>query len=756
MSLNSQTLIGLGIFAFGLIGSFMFAINTEGKKLVFTESSRLIRQTGDNAVSDLTSRSKEVAGLTRTLGITSEQLPKSETTFKNFIPKIIDFQGDLGIAGGGVWPEPYKFNSNVARRSFFWGRELDGTLKYYDDYNQSGYHNEDWYVIARYLKPGRCFWSRSYVDPFSQQPMVTCTIATQEGGEFSGAVTIDVKLEGLQAFTESWQKKTNGYVFIVDRDNKFISFPDPKLVQRVEKDSKGKTKTEFILASELAAVKPQFSPIAEALAGVNQEMLQQARQMPNYKPETAANLERASYQINQQQAELMSVILADPLGGKTDSNRLLKQFELKDDWLLQEKSTVYIFHVPNTYWKLVIVKPVAESVAVADSIAQFLINRVAFIVALGALLALVAVKFRLLKPIQSLSQAAKEIEHNPSQLSGSEWEQELPTERRDEIGSLAQTFSNMAVQLKQSFATLEKQNQDLAQTKEQLKAVIDAVPGSISWIDSGGLYIGVNRYLAENWNLSQDAFIGKEVGFLTGNSQLAEFMRQFLASSQESASQVIEIEVNESPRYYLIAAQKYQQAEGKATVSVGIDVTERKQAEEALRIAESNYRSIFENALEGIFQSTTYGKFIRVNPAMASIYGYESPAAMIGDITDIDTQIYVDYDNRKEFKRRLTEYGQVKNWECQVYAQDGSTIWIEEDTRSVYDSQGNLLYYEGMIQDITERKRREADLQKQLEELRVEIDHQKREQEVAMITQSEYFQELQEEIAEVNLDEFWS
>jgi PAS domain-containing protein len=81
--------------------------------------------------------------------------------------------------------------------------------------------------------------------------------------------------------------------------------------------------------------------------------------------------------------------------------------------------------------------------------------------------------------------------------------------------------------------------------------------------------------------------------------------------------------------YYLIAAQKYQQ--GTGTVSVGIDITEHKQVEEALRIAEENYRSIYENALEGIFQSTPEGTYISVNPAMARIYGYDSPKDMVAN-----------------------------------------------------------------------------------------------------------------------------
>lgn len=482
-SLNSQTLIGLGIFAFGLISSLILAINTEGKKLIFKESSRLIQQTGNNAVSDLYVRSQEIAGLTRSLGIATERLPKSQVTFSEFMPELIDFQGDLGIAGGGVWPEPYQFDPKAEKSSLFWGREVNGKLRFYDDYNLSktGYHNEEWYVIAQYLKPGRCFWSGSYVDPFSQEPMVTCTVATENAGNFSGAVTIDLRLEGLQAFTESWREKTGGYVFIVDRDNKFISFPDLDLVKRTKKDSQGQTTTSFITASELAKNKPLFAPIAQTLTRLNQEILEQARQMPDYRGEIATNLEQSSYQIDAQKAELMNVILTDPLAEKTGSTRLLTQFQLEDDWLLEEKAITYVFHVPDTYWKLVVVKPVSESVAVANSIAQFLINRAAIIVAIGALLALLAVRFRLLKPIKNLSAAAHKIASNPNQLAENNWQQKLQTNRPDEIGGLARAFSNMGLQLQDSFATLEDRvkertaelasaNQEITVLNEKLKA----------------------------------------------------------------------------------------------------------------------------------------------------------------------------------------------------------------------------------------------------------------------------------------------
>lgn len=104
----------------------------------------------------------------------------------------------------------------------------------------------------------------------------------------------------------------------------------------------------------------------------------------------------------------------------------------------------------------------------------------------------------------------------------------------------------------------------------------------------------------------------------------------------------------------------------------------------------------------------------------------------------------------------MDEYGQVKGFEYQVYRRDGSIIWVEEHTRAVCNSNGKLLYYEGILQDITQRKQLEAELKRQLQELQIEIDQQKREQEVTKITQSNYFQHIQEEVGDLNLDEFWS
>ena len=151
-----------------------------------------------------------------------------------------------------------------------------------------------------------------------------------------------------------------------------------------------------------------------------------------------------------------------------------------------------------------------------------------------------------------------------------------------------------------------------------------------------------------------------------------------------------------------------------SVVWVARDITERKRAEEALQQAEANYRSIFENTLEGIFQSTCDGRYVSANPALARLYGYSTPTELVARLTDIEHQLYVEPHRRAEFIRLLQENDAVSDFESQVYRKDGSVIWISENARAVRDTNtGELLYYEGTVEDITERKRAKEQLHEQ-------------------------------------------
>ena len=134
------------------------------------------------------------------------------------------------------------------------------------------------------------------------------------------------------------------------------------------------------------------------------------------------------------------------------------------------------------------------------------------------------------------------------------------------------------------------------------------------------------------------------------------------------------------------------------------DISEQIRLQEILADAEIRYRSIFENTAEGIFQTTADGHYIAANPALASIYGYESPVELMEVMLNIESQLYVDSSRRETFKRMMAESGQVNNFESEIRRRDRSIIWISESAHSVYDNDGRFLYYEGLVQDISDRK----------------------------------------------------
>jgi PAS domain S-box-containing protein len=133
------------------------------------------------------------------------------------------------------------------------------------------------------------------------------------------------------------------------------------------------------------------------------------------------------------------------------------------------------------------------------------------------------------------------------------------------------------------------------------------------------------------------------------------------------------------------------------------EISALEQALDAMRQADEKYRAIFENAVEGIFQTTPEGRYLAANPALARIYGYASADHLMTELNDIEQQLYVDPDRRDAFQRLMSERDVLTNFESQVYRRDRSIIWISENVRVVRDRDGKPLYYEGTVVDITER-----------------------------------------------------
>ncbi|WP_081414335.1 putative bifunctional diguanylate cyclase/phosphodiesterase [Balneatrix alpica] len=131
------------------------------------------------------------------------------------------------------------------------------------------------------------------------------------------------------------------------------------------------------------------------------------------------------------------------------------------------------------------------------------------------------------------------------------------------------------------------------------------------------------------------------------------------------------------------------------------DISEQKQAELALRYAEEEFRSLYENAVAGLFRSSLKGYFLSVNPAMAKMLGFSSPLMCIRHYTNLAKQLYVQPDQRREMLRKLAKNQDVRQLEVEIYRVDGTPIWIQQNVRLVRNSEGKPQYIEGSAIDIT-------------------------------------------------------
>ncbi|MDP1660821.1 MAG: ATP-binding protein, partial [Phycisphaerales bacterium] len=436
-----------------VIFSIWLVLWTTGRSRMVEESQRLYEQTARKMVAELRSQLTRAESVSTALADLGCVLEPDESRFKSVIPAVIEGADDGGfIAGGGIWPEPGEFSPGVDRRSFFWGRDKAGVLQYFDDYNKpegAGYHNEEWYVPARFLAPRASYWSVSYMDPYSFEPMVTCTTAMHKGGRFVGVSTVDVKLNGLRELLANEAKQIRGYAFAVDRNNKLLCFPDTAVAKSYGVDAQGMRTEEYLDAAALAAKDARFAPIAGLLARINSGHSARSEACPELAA-IAARISADSSQIDATQAATIAAMLSDGLLGREAGTPSLGHLTLEDDMVLREPVNVDVFYVSGTYWKVIVVVPVREAEAAAKSITGYVLGFTVILVTLGWGVVFMGTRRALIQPLRrmtgELRRAAKADPGKAATIDDS-----LP----NELGLLAYWFNRRTRGLSDAMCMLE-------------------------------------------------------------------------------------------------------------------------------------------------------------------------------------------------------------------------------------------------------------------------------------------------------------
>ena len=507
-SLHFKFLIAQLVLLLFVIGGTVAVIFVVERAVLVKQSHDLAEQVGHSVVYNLESRLAQAETLTISLAEIGGSLEKNADLFHEIIPRLLDFEPiNPLVAGGGIWPEPFAFDPQVKRRSFFWGRNTEGKLKYFDEYNNPdgpGYHNEEWYVPALRHRPHEVFWSKSYVDPYSMEPMVTCSAPMFNNGTVSGVATVDLKLGGIKEFLDITAQTVGGYIFAVDRNNKFIAFPNESLAKINPSSRQSSDPPEFMNVDELGNNEPLFKPLSDALTAINIDIVGKARTDPRFTEQLVSNIAQDSYQINALESQVIGATIVDPFKGQRDIE--FSRLFLEDDVILNSPVMVSIFHVKKAYWKVVVVTPTSKFNAAADTVTQKVALYIVAIELLGLIVLFWILRRFFIKPISSM--AAELIK---SEQHGGVRENPLNESAQHELGFLAKAFNqrtNNLIYAKNELAWVvseqAKIEEVLQEREENLRITLDSIGEAVIAFDKESRIVWINLAASTMLTISPD------------------------------------------------------------------------------------------------------------------------------------------------------------------------------------------------------------------------------------------------------------
>jgi len=332
-------------------------VTTQGEhQFARYEQDRLLLN-GEALVKDLGQSVRAVETTARAIALLGAQSKPDSNELARLVPALLNAGDAKIITGGGLWPEPYSVDPEHEKNSLFWGRNAQGELTFYDDYNRpeaSPYFREEWYVPATYLNADQAYWSRSYIDPYSHEPMATCTVPYFRAGRVAGVATVDITLAGLNKYFEARIDRQGMYIFAVDHTNHFLNYPQRSLIQP-DSTNIATGVQRFISVAELAVSQDGFRAMADTLDSLLAvDIRQQQQAHAKIMPRITWEMDQRIIGLAPHEAETIAATLLD-LADDIEVDGIITEFDTNP--ITGEPSTAVILGVPRAGWKVVAVIP---------------------------------------------------------------------------------------------------------------------------------------------------------------------------------------------------------------------------------------------------------------------------------------------------------------------------------------------------------------------------------------------------------------
>ncbi len=454
----------------------VYVVDKEGYEKIRLESAKLVAERGNTAVNSISADINRVMRSAVLLQQSAQTLPTEEAILQASTANAFDKRDYNLLGSGGIWPAEGALGANTATHPFLMVRQNGDYQALLSDPNPTNpYYQEDWFSVLKLLNPESCIWNHVRASQTKGELAMSCGVAIERDNQFWGASTVNFTLNQLQEnIVKLSESSGSGYILLLDNSDKVIASSDPERLSYIDEKTGTPLDIKQVINSD-----PAWQPVLDFLDIQRNEIIEkvasnvspQIQQVLTTLDKAETGTAKGYYLVN---------YAAYLNNGENKQNamdsRLLQSFELAKD-SYYNGSQAYVFEIPETYWKLIVVQPDAEINAIADNLSENLINWIALALLITAGVIYFMLTFLAFKPLKETTDKISEAENLINNKQYNKLSEVKFAEGRNEIGMVNGSINDLLDRIQSNEGKLANINQQLeikveertAELKETLK-----------------------------------------------------------------------------------------------------------------------------------------------------------------------------------------------------------------------------------------------------------------------------------------------